>query len=229
MPNERLSRDDRFQAGRDRNEAEYRRGKSDRGNYPDWDRYGSYRDTERSRFGRDNGYVSDDRANWTTDDLGYSEFGDAGYRRTYADNSFDDRERGYARQYNFGDRDERREPRRDFIERAGDEVASWFGDEDAARRRRTDQFRGKGPKGYVRSDERILDDVNDRLSDDPYLDASDIEVSVSSSEVLLTGFVSSRPDKRRAEDLAESVSGVSHVQNNVRVKTGDTAVDNPIM
>jgi len=102
MPNERLSRDDRFQAGRDRNEAEYRRGKSDRGNYPDWDRYGSYRDTERSRFGRDNGYVSDDRANWTTDDLGYSEFGDAGYRRTYADNSFDDRERGYARQYNFG-------------------------------------------------------------------------------------------------------------------------------
>jgi len=71
--------------------------------------------------------------------------------------------------------------------------------------------------------------VNDRLSDDPYLDASDIEVSVSSIEVLLTGFVSSRPDKRRAEDLAESVSRVSHVQNNVRVKTGDTAVDNPIM
>jgi hypothetical protein len=36
--------------------------------------------------------------------------------------------------------------------------------------------------------------------------------------VTLNGEVSSREEKRRAEDLAESVSGVGHVQNNLRVK-----------
>jgi osmotically-inducible protein OsmY len=80
------------------------------------------------------------------------------------------------------------------------------------------QHRGRGPKNYTRSDERIREDVNDRLSDDPWLDASEIEVQVSKCEVTLTGTVSSRDDKRRAEDIAEQVSGVKHVQNNVRVQ-----------
>jgi len=80
------------------------------------------------------------------------------------------------------------------------------------------QHRGRGPKGYKRSDERIREDVNDRLSDDYYLDASDVEVSVSNTEVTLTGTVNSRSDKRRAEDLAERVSGVSNVENRLRVR-----------
>ncbi|HET6521889.1 MAG TPA: BON domain-containing protein [Geminicoccaceae bacterium] len=78
--------------------------------------------------------------------------------------------------------------------------------------------RGRGPRGYTRSDERIRDDISDRLTDDPYLDASEIEVSVSGGEVTLSGTVNSRQDKRRAEDLADDVSGVSHVQNNLRVR-----------
>lgn len=80
------------------------------------------------------------------------------------------------------------------------------------------QHRGRGPKNYTRSDERIREDVNDRLSDDPHLDASEIEVQVSSCEVTLTGTVDSREDRRRAEDLVEQVSGVKHVQNNLRVQ-----------
>jgi hypothetical protein len=82
------------------------------------------------------------------------------------------------------------------------------------------EHRGRGPKGYRRSDERIKEDVNDRLSDDYYLDASDVEVTVTNTEVTLTGTVNSREDKRRAEDLAESVSGVSNVENRLRVKQG---------
>src|SRR3546814_9618748 len=39
---------------------------------------------------------------------------------------------------------------RGFFERAGDEVLSWFGDEDAQRRRERDH-RGRGPADYVRS------------------------------------------------------------------------------
>src|SRR6185369_14533818 len=110
---------------------------------------------------------------------------------------------------------------RGWWDRASDAVASWFGDEDAERRRHMDQqreHRGRGPKGYRRSDERIKEDVNDRLSDDYYVDASDIEVAVSNTEVTLTGTVNSRDDKRRAEDIAESVSGVTNVENRLRVK-----------
>ena len=78
--------------------------------------------------------------------------------------------------------------------------------------------RGRGPKGYRRSDERIREDVNDCLGDDYYIDASDIEVTVSNTEVTLTGTVQNRTDKRRAEDIAESVSGVSNVENRLRIK-----------
>ncbi|MFB2595404.1 BON domain-containing protein [Paracoccus sp. p4-l81] len=82
--------------------------------------------------------------------------------------------------------------------------------------------RGRGPKGYTRSDDRIAEDACDRLSDDDMLDASNIEVSVSLGEVTLDGHVEDRHAKRRAEDCIEAVSGVTHVQNNLRVRaTGD--------
>ena len=84
------------------------------------------------------------------------------------------------------------------------------------------EHRGRGPKNYTRSDDRIREDVNDRLSDDDWLDATEIEVQVSSCEVTLTGSVDSREDRRRAEDLAEQVSGVKHVQNNLRVNQSTT-------
>ena len=99
---------------------------------------------------------------------------------------------------------------RGFFGRAGDEVASWFGDDDT--------HRGRGPRNYSRSDERIREDVSDRLSHDRHLDASDIEVTVSGGEVTLDGTVDSRAAKRHAEDLAEDCSGVKHVQNNLRVR-----------
>lgn len=134
---------------------------------------------------------------------------------------------------------------RGFWERTADEVSSWFGDEDAERRRQMDErrggawhtggeHRGRGPSGYTRSDERIREDVSDRLTDDPNVDASNIMVQASGDEVTLSGTVDSRWAKRRAEDIAEDISGVKHVQNNLRVqqqgtlsatagKAGDTA------
>jgi osmotically-inducible protein OsmY len=122
-----------------------------------------------------------------------------------------------------------REQERGFWDRASDEVSSWFGDDEAERRRRMDDqrsgnHRGRGPRGYTRSDDRIREDVCDRLTDDPFIDASDIEIAVSKCEVTLSGTVESREARRRAEDLAERVAGVSHVQNNIRVSQhGSTA------
>jgi osmotically-inducible protein OsmY len=83
----------------------------------------------------------------------------------------------------------------------------------------TSEHRGRGPRDYRRSDARILDDVNLRLTDDALVDATDIEVAVQDREVTLSGTVASRYEKRRAEDIAEAVSGVTYVQNNLRVRS----------
>jgi len=107
---------------------------------------------------------------------------------------------------------------RNWWDRTTDEVSSWFGDDDAERRRRADRMhKGRGPRNYKRSDERIKEDINDRLSDDWYIDASDIDVTVQNGEVTLTGKVEERSAKRRAEDIAEAVSGVTNVENRIRV------------
>ncbi|MFC0008345.1 BON domain-containing protein [Devosia nitrariae] len=45
-----------------------------------------------------------------------------------------------------------------------------------------------------------------------------MSVNVRDGEVTLNGSVHSREDKRRAEDLADDVSGVRNVQNNLRVE-----------
>ncbi|SCY50140.1 BON domain-containing protein [Microvirga guangxiensis] len=79
--------------------------------------------------------------------------------------------------------------------------------------------RGRGPKGYTRTDERIHEDVCERLTEDRFIDASNVEVTVKDGEVTLSGTVASRGLKHRAEDLAELASGVRHVQNNLRVES----------
>lgn len=76
----------------------------------------------------------------------------------------------------------------------------------------------RGPKGYKRSDERIREDVSDRLSQLDDLDPSDIEVTVSSGEVTLTGTVGSRREKFMAEEIADDVSGVTEVHNQLRLR-----------
>lgn len=76
---------------------------------------------------------------------------------------------------------------------------------------------GKGPKGYRRSDDRVREDVCERLTEHPEIDASEIEVTVKDGDVTLMGTVDDRNAKRMAEDVAESVSGVKDVHNQVRV------------
>ena len=81
-------------------------------------------------------------------------------------------------------------------------------------------FRGIGPKNYTRSDERIREDVCERLTRDDDLDASGIEVKAEQGVVTLEGTVEERWMKHRAEDIAESCSGVREVDNRIRVESG---------
>ena len=154
---------------------------------------------------------------------------DPGFGDDYYDNGMSAYDAGEARRRSSpptrsrSDREERGgQTERGFLERAGDEVASWFGDVDAARRREQDH-RGKGPANYKRTDERILEDVCDCLTEDRRVDARNVQVTVNEGEVTLDGTVDSREAKRRAEDLVDDISGVGHVQNNLRVK--DAAAD----
>jgi osmotically-inducible protein OsmY len=80
-------------------------------------------------------------------------------------------------------------------------------------------FVGRGPRGYRRSDERIREDVSERLCQHGQLDASDIDVQVVEGEVTLTGSVPTRQAKRLAEDLCD-VSGVREVHNQLRTRQG---------
>jgi len=85
-------------------------------------------------------------------------------------------------------------------------------------------FRGIGPRNYRRADERIAEEVCERLTDDHDVDARGIEVRVENAEVYLTGRVASRFEKRRAEDLALDCRGVHDVQNTLRVTAADEEV-----
>ncbi|WP_310539147.1 BON domain-containing protein [Phenylobacterium sp.] len=82
--------------------------------------------------------------------------------------------------------------------------------------------RGLGPQGYIRSDQRISEDVHDRLTEDDHIDASGITVAVQDGEVTLSGTIYDRRAKHHAEAIIEDIGGVKHVQNNLRLDAGAT-------
>jgi hypothetical protein len=82
---------------------------------------------------------------------------------------------------------------------------------------RTGRFAGRGPKGYTRSDDRIREDVSERLARHNDIDASDIDLDVKNGEVSLKGTVDSRRTKRMVEDVCDECHGVSQVHNQLRV------------
>lgn len=81
----------------------------------------------------------------------------------------------------------------------------------------TPSYRGRGPKGYERSDQRLKEIICDRLTDDPRIDASDVSVDVQQRIVRLTGTVSERRTKYAIEDLIERCAGVKDIDNQLRV------------
>jgi len=80
---------------------------------------------------------------------------------------------------------------------------------------------GRGPKGYTRSDDRLNEEIHERLMRDGWIDASDVEVRVESGVVTLGGSVSDRRVKHRIEDLVADVMGVKDVTNQIRVSRED--------
>ena len=202
----------------------------------DWDRqdnrYGSYNAGYSGNYDRGNyGRSEYNQSDYYGDSYGSSR--DYGSNRGYTNRRVDYRDEEYRSRDR--DRDRRNWDRRDdrgdnrsFWVRAADEVATWFGVDDRHDRDRDDGHRGphsgKGPRGYSRSDERIREDLCDRLIDDPYVDASDINVRVNNGEVTLEGHADNKQMKRRVEDLAEKIHGVKNVENHLKVSQSSVTV-----
>jgi len=77
--------------------------------------------------------------------------------------------------------------------------------------------RGRPPKGYERSDDRLREDICEHLTHDHRIDASEVSVTVKSGVVMLEGTVSDRRQKHCIEDIADGCSGVKDVRNNIMV------------
>ncbi|HZF65224.1 MAG TPA: BON domain-containing protein [Chitinophagaceae bacterium] len=221
-------------------------------NYNDYPNYGGYGNQQRrDDYGANYNQQSRENSRWNQQNQG-NQYGNSGSHNQHNQpNEHDWRHTGshiggfrgmygydprseYDQRHDYADQNRNRDQRRggdndrDWWEKTTDEVASWFGDKDAESRRRMDKVsgphKGKGPRGYKRSDERIKEDINDRLYDDSFVDASEIDVKVDNGNVILSGVVDSRQVKRRAEDIAESISGVHNVENHLRVAKYDTYV-----
>lgn len=199
-----------FSHHRDAYETGYRSGPRDRsqGGYGYGGSTGRY--GEGRRFGsRD----ADDR--WAREMRRPVSGGTGGYdyERGYGDGGRDD----------MGDHlEDRAREAGDFFRRTGRKISNWFSEATDFGEPRDEGYRGArglGPKGYKRSDERISEDVHQHLTDDHWLDASEIDVAVSGGEVTLSGTVANRDAKHRAERIVEDLPGVHHVQNNLRVRT----------
>lgn len=98
----------------------------------------------------------------------------------------------------------------------------FFGGGSQTNRNWTGPHAGKGPQNYRRSDERIHEDVCERLTMHGQIDATNIDVKVNNGEVTLSGSVDNRQAKRLAEDAIEDVPGVRDINNQLRVTRGQT-------
>lgn len=85
--------------------------------------------------------------------------------------------------------------------------------------------RGRGPKGYTRSDELLREIICEQLTDDPFIDASEVSVDVELGEVTLRGTVADRQQKYAIEDLVADIAGVNEIHNHVSVANNEGKVD----
>jgi hypothetical protein len=122
--------------GPDRNRGDYDRGYYSQGRNPDF--------ANRSNYGAGEPY----RGSYADDGHRFTEVGDRrdDDRRDYGRPDMYRGRRGAGRGYDRDPRDYSYDDR-NFFARAGDEVRSWFGDEDAERRREADQRYDQGNGG----------------------------------------------------------------------------------
>jgi hypothetical protein len=110
-------------------------------------------------------------------------------------------------------------PRQQYSQQSGQRYGQQYGRQYGPRygyQPRTRRFT-TGPKGYQRSDERLKEDICERLMELHHIDSSDVSVEVRGARVVLEGTVPSRHMKHAIEDLVDACPGVQDIDNRVRV------------
>lgn len=78
------------------------------------------------------------------------------------------------------------------------------------------------PKGYSRSDERLHEDICERLGHSG-LDVREVSIQVSEGHVTLEGSVKERRSKHAIEDCVDECFGVKDIDNRIRVQRDGSA------
>jgi hypothetical protein len=103
----------------------------------------------------------------------------------------------------------------------GGEGRSWMDLRAEANMRSQGPHQGRGPQGWRRSDERVREEICERLTDDVLIDARGIEVEVREGVVTLSGEAVRPSDPTLASQIAHEVSGVKDVRVELTVKPRD--------
>lgn len=178
---------------------------------------------EERRYASDTHYdeLRSDRRYWTEPGYG-SDDGGQNYRGNYRD----DARRAFERGEDYEPEDYEPENRGvlyNLGHRIGEAIGEWFGpstDERPGARR-------AGPRNYQRTDERIRDEICERLTFTNGVNVREVSVEVEKGVVTLSGTVERRSQKYDIEDIADNTFGVTEVDNRIRVQRQSTndAVD----
>lgn len=145
---------------------------------------------------------------------GSRQYGQAGYGRgVYGEDQYGGSEYGEPHYVGSLYRGERRgeEPYREHEWQRSKEQPGLLG-----------RLYARGPKGYTRSDERIKEDISERLWRTEYIDSSEVTIAVKDGAVTLTGTVPERWMRHEIENIADSCMGVQDIENNIRVQRRTT-------
>ena len=82
-------------------------------------------------------------------------------------------------------------------------------------------FSGRETTGEYLDDMSITTSVKNNIFQDPHLKMFQIHVETFKNQVQLSGFVDSRKEYARAEQIARNVKGVESVKNNLIVRSHD--------
>jgi hypothetical protein len=135
----------------------------------------------------------------------------------------------HMRYYSHGHRDEyeRRGGYGGSYDELSDQPAFNYGDLSHAWNTRFDQqsdfrkpgpFAGVGPKGYLRGDDAIKEEVSLRLYEHGDIDASEIVVQVTDGVVRLEGTVADHEMRELLPEACEHILGMRELHNAVRVR-----------
>lgn len=107
-----------------------------------------------------------------------------------------------------------RDARGSYANRGGDD---YLRGGHGAPRWHTGQTPARGPR-LRRDDRRVEEDINEWLTADPHVDATDVEVHCVDGVVTLSGLVEHRWQRYHIENMIEHRTGIAQIENHLKLR-----------